>query len=157
MKQPAFDSGEAAIDVLTEPVTQDAPGHQRLLLKALLLILFVAVCDTAGEVLVKVGASETANIPKTFEWLGFTGLLSVWVWAGIVCMITSLTSWMLVLKSVPLNIAFPLSNVVHVLVPLSSWWFLGETISPLRWGGIALVVTGLVVLAQPRMNMEERL
>ena len=72
-------------------------------------------------------------------------------------MILSLVSWLYVLRLVPLSIAFPLSNVVHVLVPLSCWIFLGEQISTQRWCGIALVLLGLIVVAKPFARIEERL
>jgi undecaprenyl phosphate-alpha-L-ara4N flippase subunit ArnE len=71
--------------------------------------------------------------------------------------ILSLLSWLYILRLVPLSIAFPLSNVVHVLVPLSCWIFLGELISTRRWCGIALVLIGLIVVAKPFARIEEKL
>ena len=58
---------------------------------------------------------------------------------------------------IPLSIAFPLSRAVDVLVPISCWLILKEAISPLRWGGIALVIIGLVIVAKPAAELEERL
>jgi drug/metabolite transporter (DMT)-like permease len=57
----------------------------------------------------------------------------------------------------PLSIAFPASQVLHVLVPLSSWMVLGEFITPLRWCGIALVLLGLALVARPVAKLEEKL
>jgi drug/metabolite transporter (DMT)-like permease len=54
-------------------------------------------------------------------------------------------------------IAFPLSNVVHVLIPLNCWIFLGEHISPQRWCGIAIVILGLAMVAKPVAKIEEQL
>jgi drug/metabolite transporter (DMT)-like permease len=84
-------------------------------------------------------------------------LLSPWVWAGIVFVILSLFSWLYVLRHVPLTVAFPLSNVCHVLVPLSSWIFLGEMISTRRWCGIAVLLVGLMIVAKPFARIEEKL
>jgi uncharacterized membrane protein len=50
-----------------------------------------------------------------------------------------------------------LSNFVHVLVPLSCWIFLAEHISARRWCGIAVVIIGLAVVAQPVAKIEEKL
>ena len=58
---------------------------------------------------------------------------------------------------VPLNVAYPLSRVVDVLVPLGCWVFLGEVISAFRWCGIALVIIGLALVAKPIAQIEERL
>jgi drug/metabolite transporter (DMT)-like permease len=116
-----------------------------------------ATCVTASEIFLKKGASATAHISEAWLWTGLTGLVSPWVWLGIVLVVLSFVSWLYVLRYIPLTIAFPLSNVVHILVPLSSWIFLGETISARRWSGIALVLIGLAIVAKPVATMEERL
>jgi len=71
--------------------------------------------------------------------------------------VLSFLSWLYVLRFIPLTIAFPLSRVVDVLVPLSCWLVLGEMISVRRWLGIALVIIGLAVVAKPVARLEERL
>lgn len=116
-----------------------------------------ALIVTVSEIFLKLGARETANVTKQWNWTGVTGLLSVWTWLGIVCVILSLVSWLYILRKVPLSIAFPLSNVVHVLVPLASWLFLGELIGMKRWWGISLVLIGLIIVAKPVAKIEEKL
>jgi drug/metabolite transporter (DMT)-like permease len=112
---------------------------------------------TVSELLLKRGASDTANLATAWSRTGINSLASPLVWWGIICVIASFLSWLYVLKYIPLTIAFPLSRVVDVLVPLSCWIFLGETISARRWCGIALVVIGLAVVAKPVARLEERL
>jgi drug/metabolite transporter (DMT)-like permease len=115
-----------------------------------------AIFVTASEVLLKVGASETKRV-EGWEWTGLMSLASIWIWLAIVLVILSFLCWIYVLRHIPLSIAFPLSNVVHVLVPLSCWIFLGEHISAARWCGIAIVVFGLAVVARPVAKIEEKL
>jgi drug/metabolite transporter (DMT)-like permease len=121
-----------------------------------LLLVFEAIFVTASETLLKVGASKT-ELVAGWEWTGLLGLGSIWIWYAIALIILSFLCWIYVLKYIPLSIAFPLSNVVHVLVPLSCWIFLGEHISPRRWCGIAIVILGLAVVAQPVGKIEEQL
>ena len=71
--------------------------------------------------------------------------------------IVSLVTWLYVLRYLPLSIAFPISQAVHVLVPLGSWLVLGENIVNLRWIGIVLVSLGLAVVARPVARLEEEL
>jgi undecaprenyl phosphate-alpha-L-ara4N flippase subunit ArnE len=85
------------------------------------------------------------------------GLASLWTWAGIIFVILSLIGWLYILRHIPLSIAFPLSNAPHVLVPLSSWIFLHESISQRRWIGIVLVLIGLAIVARPFARIEEKL
>jgi drug/metabolite transporter (DMT)-like permease len=115
------------------------------------------VCVLASELLLKRGASETANPTSSWSWTGISGLTSPLVWLASIFVIISFISWLYVLKYIPLSVAFPLSRVVDVLVPLSCWIFLGEMISTRRWCGIALVVIGLAIVAKPVARMEERL
>ena len=115
------------------------------------------VCVLVSELLLKRGASDTANPFDAWSWTGITGLASPLVWWAIALIIVSFFSWLHVLRYIPLPIAFPMSRVVDVLVPLGCWIFLGEVISARRWAGIVLVIIGLAVLARPVARFEERL
>jgi len=114
-------------------------------------------CVTIYELLLKRGAAETANLSPNWSWTGLTGLASIYVWIAIVFVILSLITWLYVLRYIPLSIAFPISQAVHVLVPLGSWLVLGENIIGLRWVGIALVSAGLAIVAKPVARLEEEL
>ena len=115
------------------------------------------LCVLASELLLKRGASDTANLATAWSWTGISGLASPLVWWAIFLVVISFLSWLYVLRYIPLTVAFPLSRVVDVLVPLSCWIFLGETISVRRWCGIALVIIGLAIVAKPVARLEERL
>jgi drug/metabolite transporter (DMT)-like permease len=115
------------------------------------------ICVLVYELLQKRGASETANLSQTWSWIGVTALTSPFVWVAMLLMIVSLLSWLYVLRYIPLSVAFPLSRVVDVLIPLGCWIVLGENISPRRWCGIALVIVGLMLTAKPVARLEEKL
>ena len=110
-----------------------------------------------SELLLKRGATDTADLESVWSWTGINGLASPLVWWAIILIIASFVSWLYVLRYIPLTIAFPLSRVVDILVPLSCWIFLGEFISTRRWIGIGLVVVGLALVAKPIARIEERL
>ena len=119
-----------------------------------LSVMFV----TAYELLLKVGARETAKIAGAgWAWTGLSGLASIYVWFAVPLVILSLLTWLHVLRLIPLSIAFPISQVVHAFVPLGSWLILGESVNRLRWAGIALVLLGLAIVAKPVARIEERL
>ena len=109
------------------------------------------------ELLLKAGASATADPAKSWSGFGITALTSPLTWLAIGVIVVDLIIWLYILRYIPLSIAFPLSRVVDVLVPISCWLILKEAISPLRWGGIALVIVGLVIVARPAAQLEERL
>lgn len=120
-------------------------------------ILVGALCDTAGELLLKKGASVSNSLSGVAGVVGVTPLASAWTWLGIIIYISGLISWLHVLRFVPLSIAFPLINAVHVFVPVGSWIFLHEQISFRRWVGIGLILCGILALLKPLMRAEEKL
>jgi multidrug transporter EmrE-like cation transporter len=120
-------------------------------------ILVGALCDTAGELLLKKGASSSFSTSGAAGVIGVTPLASIWTWVGIVIYICGLLSWLHVLRFVPISIAFPLINAVHVFVPIGCWVFLGEVISIRRWLGIGLIVCGILALIKPLVRAEEKL
>ncbi len=102
------------------------------------------VLFAASQLLLKRGACVAAEGP-----FNFAALASPWVWAGIVAEVVSLVAWLGALRTLPLGMAFNLSGITHVLIPLGCWGWLGESIPPLRWVGIALVIAGVVLSAKP--------
>jgi drug/metabolite transporter (DMT)-like permease len=115
------------------------------------------LCVFVSELLLKRGATDIAQPDSAFSWTGINGLESALVWWAILLIIASFVSWLYVLRHLPLTVAYPLSRVVDVLVPLGCWIFLGERISALRWCGIALVIIGLALVAKPIAQIEQRL
>jgi len=112
---------------------------------------------TASEIFLKLGATEIADPASAWSWTGLSGLQSKWVWFAIIASVVSLFNWLATLRKLPLTIAFPVANVVHILIPLGCWIFLGEAILPRRWCGIALVLLGLTIVAGPAARLEEQL
>ena len=125
---------------------------RRPLSAATLQLIASIVLFAASQLLLKRGAGDAAAGVFNFAALG-----SPWVWAGIVAEIASLVAWLAALRTLPLSVAYNLSGATHVLIPLGCWAWLGESIPPLRWLGIALVVAGVVLSAQPAAAVEEKL
>lgn len=118
---------------------------------------FSTFAVATAELFLKRGAMRAPQLPASVNWTGVSGLASPLVWFGILLVAISFVSWLYVLRFIPLSVAFPLSQFVHVLIPLGSWIFLGEMISARRWAGIALVVTGIFTVAKPVARLEEKL
>lgn len=137
----------------SEPTNKSPSGFASPWLQLALSVL----CVLGSELLLKRGASDVADPHNALSWTGINGLTSPLVWIAIVLVVASFLSWLYVLKYIPLSVAFPLSRVVDVLIPICCWIFLGENISFRRWCGIALVIIGLAVVARPVARIEERL
>ncbi len=139
---------------LQEPALAPKPAESPFF-NPYIQILFCVALSGAAQLLMKRGAVESIPASEDFS-LGFAGLHSLWVWAGIVCLVTSLVSWLYALRFVPLIVAFNLAGLLHVVLPIASWLLLGETIGMRRWFGIALVFVGVLIVARPIIKMEEQ-
>ena len=117
------------------------------------------VLVATGQLLMKVAADATADIPapRWLEVFGLTALGSWWIWAGIAFHIGGFANWLYILRVMPVSIAFSLASIAQVLVPLAAWLFLHEAISPLRWGGIAMIIGGIWLIAERFTRAEEAL
>jgi multidrug transporter EmrE-like cation transporter len=113
-----------------------------------------AMLVSASELLMKSGAAQQA---ATIGVLGIAALSSARTWVGIILYCLSFVSWVYVLRTVPLGIAYGLINIVHVLIPLGCWIFLREAITPQRWLGIGLVLAGLILVVKPVAKAEAKL
>ncbi len=122
-----------------------------------LQVAISTLCVTVSELFQKRGADATIHIAPEWGWTGLTTLASPLVWLGMLFTILSFLTWLYALKHLPLSVAFPVSQSVHVLIPLSSWLILGEQIPVIRWIGIGLVLSGLALVARPVAKLEEKL
>ncbi|SRR5581483_1822401 len=117
-------------------------------------ILLSVIFNAGSQVLLRLGAS---GVGGGNGWVGLRALGSGWVWGGILAQIASLVFWLHALRTTKLLIAFNLSGLLHVIVPLGGWLILGEHIPIDRWVGIALVLAGVLIVAAPAAKVEERL
>jgi multidrug transporter EmrE-like cation transporter len=115
-----------------------------------------AVLTSVAELLLKKGAVSASEVAGLPGWAGVGALTSGWTWLGIAAYLGSFASWLRVLRVVPLNLAYSLVNVAQVLVPIGAAVLLDEHVSPTRWLGIALVMSGLLILVNVALGTERR-
>lgn len=110
-----------------------------------------AALVTISQLLLKVGAAAAAAAPapRWLAWTGVAALGSGWVVAGILCYLLSFVNWLYVLRTVPLHIAFPVTNLSLALIPIGAWVILGERFGPARAGGISLIIAGTWFVVRP--------
>lgn len=99
----------------------------------------------AGQVLFKLASARAGGA----DLAGLTGLATnPYLLVALFIYGLGTLIWVYVLKSVPLNYAYPFMALTFCVVPLLAWGFLGE---PLSWKlalGAALIMTGLLVIAR---------
>ena len=138
---------------LPTALPKPAPG---LFWNPYLQIFLTVLLTAAAQVLLKVGASHSADDNSVWSWLGIAELANLWTWLGIFAFVASFGGWLYALRFLPLGLAFALTNGVHIFVPIGSWLFLHEHISLLRGTGITIILAGILLLAQSVAKAEEK-
>jgi multidrug transporter EmrE-like cation transporter len=116
------------------------------------LILTGVGLNAVAQLLLKVATRGLAHLAD----FGASTLLSaVWIlarsvpfWVGMVCYGTSLCVWLAALSKAPVSTAYPMLSLGYILVAAVSWVWLGETLSPAKVLGIALICGGVVLVSR---------
>lgn len=69
-------------------------------------------------------------------------------WAGIVCYAASLCVWVAALSKAPVSTAYPMLSLGYVVVAAVSVAWLGESLTPAKMLGIALICVGVVLVSR---------
>ena len=111
-----------------------------------LLIALTLLLTTSGQVLQKLSA-DRASKAQNGKGMIINLLLQTQTWLAALCLGLGMLVWLTVLHFMEVSEAYPYLGLGYVLVLLVSHFHLGEHISRERWGGVALIVFGIVVLS----------
>ncbi|MCC5637265.1 multidrug resistance protein [Nostoc sp. CHAB 5844] len=111
-----------------------------------LVLLLVVVLGTVGQLSLKYAFQATTNqvINKPMQNILFSPYF--WIWFVSYVVVTIL--WLIVLRTIPLSQAFPTLGLTFALVPLASYYFLRENVVLSQWIGIAIIVSGVILVVQ---------
>jgi drug/metabolite transporter (DMT)-like permease len=95
--------------------------------------------------MLKLGPVPPLGQPVAFAWVF---LRNFYLWAGLACYVFSLATWLGVLSRTQVSIAYPMLSIGYIVATILGIIFLGEVFSPLRFGGIALICLGVVLIVR---------
>ncbi|MBQ3690564.1 MAG: EamA family transporter [Bacteroidales bacterium] len=115
------------------------------MLKLLALSLFQCALSALGQVFLKIAMSKAVKFE--FTWTVIKSYLTNWnlLYSGL-CMLGAMFTWFYILRHFEFSAAYPLTSFSYVLGVLAAMWFFGETVSPSRWLGLVLIVSGTFLL-----------
>lgn len=96
---------------------------------------------SAGQILFKLAARAAAAGTGEFPWSLLNGYLLV----ALMVYGSATLLWVWLLKTLPLNVAYPFVSLAFVIVPILGVWILNE---PIDWRNIAggvLIAAGVAV------------
>lgn len=72
----------------------------------------------------------------------------VLVWVGLAIFAVSAVLWLFALSRANLSFAYPFAALGYVIIVIASILFLNEHVQPVTWVGMALIVGGILLIAQ---------
>ncbi len=120
--------------------------------KTLICMILAVSAGTIGDILLAKGMKEMGDISA----MNLRGILNVAIQAlttpklilGTIMLAIFFFLWLAVLSWEDLSVALPMQALNYVLVAFLSQYFLGETVSPLRWAGTILVCLGVMLITR---------
>ena len=115
------------------------------------LILFVVVTNFLSQILLKKGMTDIGEFDLNGEGLwNIAGTVATnWaVIAGLIVMVISMASHLVVLSRVEISYAYPFLGLSFVLVALYGYYILDEAVTIWRAAGVLLIVAGVAVIAK---------
>jgi len=115
-------------------------------------IVLCVLLGAAGQILLKLGASNPALAGSlgSGDWPGFVmrALMTPKVVLGLALYAGSTILWLVVLARTELSYAYPFISLGFLITTLFGWLALGEAVSAYRLAGVALIISGVILVAR---------
>jgi len=134
-------------------------SHKPLHFKTFLMILIMIIAGPLGNVLLGkgmqgVGTTDIASVSELLHVVGSV-FMSRTIWLGVASLLTFFVANLLVLSWADYSFVQPASSMAYGVVALLSVFVLGETVSPLRWAGIAIICMGVFIVGRTHPRTTE--
>jgi drug/metabolite transporter (DMT)-like permease len=113
-------------------------------------ILAAVILVVVAQTLTKLGMQsfETIDMSKGLIAFYLKLFLNPYIIIGTLLYGSSVFFWLYVISKVELSFAYPFLALTYVLVILSAWLVLGETIPIMRWIGLFVICVGVILVAK---------
>jgi drug/metabolite transporter (DMT)-like permease len=118
-----------------------------LTLRKYLVILSIVIFGSCGDAFLAYGMKQVPPIDIHHVSHLFLALANPFILLGIASLIVFMWSYMTALSFADLTYVLPATAISYVLMVLLSIFWLHEHVSPQRWSGVLLIVTGVGIVA----------
>jgi uncharacterized membrane protein len=105
---------------------------------------FVILSNSFGNLFIARGMHAAPEVDSPLAMLA--AIFNPYVMLGIVLLISWLLSRMAMLSWADLSYVLPVTAFGYVVNAILGWAFLAETITPVRWAGVFLIVAGTALV-----------
>jgi drug/metabolite transporter (DMT)-like permease len=151
-REPPRDATASTPETSGRLVDLDQRHHAKGSLPMLIGLILVSVTFAAvAQLTLKYGMNQVRDASGVVQ-MNAASLRSIAttpaVWAGLFIFGFSAIVWLAVLSRASLSFAYPFASLTYVIILLFDRFLLHDQVPALRWGGVALIMTGIVLVAQ---------
>jgi hypothetical protein len=120
--------------------------------KTILALAIGILAVSIGDILLSRGMKEigaiTSYAPLALLKVGAKVFSHPTILIGIVCLSIFFFLWLAVLSWAELSFVLPLTASSYIVTAILAFYFLGETITPLRWAGTLFICIGVAMVTK---------
>ena len=109
------------------------------------------VLNSLAQLGLKVATQTTGAIEATQRslWVASQQLAtSLAFWLALSAYGLSVAVWVVGLSRLPVSQAYPVLSLGYIIAAVLAWIVLGESVSAARWGGIVLIMAGVLLVSR---------
>ena len=132
--------------------------------KILIILLIAFVFEAIGVVILKKGIDEVVaqnsvrplNVSRVLRMVG-SGFTNRNVLVGVFFETLFFIGLLMLMGRSDISFIWPLTSISFVLTTLAAQFYLRETVSGLRWSGVALIMVGAALITWSEKNKSKEL
>jgi undecaprenyl phosphate-alpha-L-ara4N flippase subunit ArnE len=117
------------------------------MLKLVLLVTLQSALLTASQIFLKMALNVFGKFQWSFAYFKTVFTNIPFALSGI-SVLAAMTIWMYVLKKFDFSLAYPLVSISFIFGLLAAYFVFHETIAWTRWIGVAVIILGVILIAQ---------
>jgi drug/metabolite transporter (DMT)-like permease len=120
--------------------------------KALILVLFSVIIGTVGQLCIKAAMLRLGPVafgtPAEIISSSWQIMRQPLIWVALPLYGFGFIIWAAALSRLQLSFAYPLLSIGYLINPIAAAVFFDESVSPMRWAGILVIMVGIVLIGR---------
>ena len=120
------------------------------------ILLVVVLMATSAHLLLRTGMSQVGRLGadeiRDPIRIAFNMLRNPLIMGAVPLYAGGFVGWTVALSRLPLSVAYPVLAMTYVLIPVASWAVLHESVTAMHWGGMAIIVVGVLVVLRSGLS-----
>ena len=122
------------------------------MLKTIAFMVLAITAGAVGDIFLTLGMKSLGDLSAKSFWelLNVAGraLTSPRLILGTALQAVYFGLWLAVLSWEDLSVALPMQALNYLIVAFLSQWYLGESVTPMRWAGIVIICIGVALVTK---------